>query len=304
MPIREFFHLIHIVHDEDEVDAWYQALFSAETFAKKHWLEYEKRWASLSMVGDLMIEVIEPSGLPEDQGMPLSKFRNRFGQHFHSLAWFVDAPDVQPLFNRLRLRGVRVAKPGGGLFPDGDVDPGNTIFTHPKDTFGQLEFEGLNEQWLRADPRFGDRWSAAYWRDEHPLGIVRASHLTTLVNDLGRARGLYEDTLDGTVLHSEVSPHSESHFVAVGTDAVVELCSPLSSDTRAASDLAANGELPHACTFTVRDLSAAEVHVESLGLRVERGDAQFTIDPTDAFGAVYSFTERVIPGDPRILGPG
>ena len=188
------------------------------------------------------------------------------------------------------------------MFPDGDVDPGNTIFTHPKDTFGQLEFEGLNEQWLRADPRFGDQWSAAYWRDEHPLGIVRASHLTTLVNDLGRARGLYEDTLDGTVLHSEVSPQSESHFVAVGTDAVVELCSPLSSDTRAASDLAANGELPHACTFTVRDLGAAEAHVESLGLRVERGDAEFTIDPTDAFGAVYSFTERVDSGrseDPR-----
>jgi hypothetical protein len=84
---------------------------------------------------------------------------------------------------------------------------------------------------------------------------------------------------------------------------VVELHKPLSSETRAGRDLAANGELPHACTFTVRDLEAAERHVESLGIGVERAPTRFTLDPADAFGAVYSFTERVVPGDPRV-GPG
>lgn len=39
------------------------------------------------MVSDLMVEVIEPSGKPEDLHMPLSKFRERLGHHFHSLAW-------------------------------------------------------------------------------------------------------------------------------------------------------------------------------------------------------------------------
>ena len=109
------------------------------------------------MIGDFMIEVIEPSKEPEDQQAPLPKFRGRFGQHFHSLAWYVDEPDLTPLFNRLRMNGVRIAKPGGGMFPDGDdVDPGNTIFTHPKDTFGQIEFVGLNELWRGHDPRFKD----------------------------------------------------------------------------------------------------------------------------------------------------
>ena len=56
------------------------------------------------MIGDFMIEVIEPSTVPGDQQAPLPKFRNRFGQHFHSLAWYVDVPDLAPLFHRLRMR--------------------------------------------------------------------------------------------------------------------------------------------------------------------------------------------------------
>ena len=148
------------------------------------------------MIGDFMIEVIEPSDAPEDQQAPLPKFRGRFGQHFHSLSFFVDVPDLIPLFNRLRMNGVRIAKPGGGMFADGDdVVPGNTIFTHPKDTFGQIEFEGLNELWQGHDPRFSGDWSGAWWRDEHPLGIERVSHFTTIVTDLDRGRELYENVL-------------------------------------------------------------------------------------------------------------
>ena len=155
MPIREFFHLIHVVDDMDEANEWYDALFSPQCFQPKGYAELEKRWATLSMIGDFMIEVIEPSDAPDDQQAPLPKFRGRFGQHFHSLSFFVDVPDLIPLFKRLRMNGVRIAKPGGGMFADGDdVVPGNTIFTHPKDTFGQIEFEGLNELWQGRDPRF------------------------------------------------------------------------------------------------------------------------------------------------------
>ena len=64
MPIREFFHLIHVVDDMDEVDAWYDALFSTQCFQPKGFADLEKRWASLSMIGDFMIEVIEPSSVP------------------------------------------------------------------------------------------------------------------------------------------------------------------------------------------------------------------------------------------------
>src|SRR5215218_6583141 len=102
MPIREFFHLIHIVDDEDEVEAFYNGLFAPQYWMDKSWMEGEKRWASLAMVSDLVVEVIEPSGKEDDLHMPLSKFRTRFGQHFHSMAWYVDVPDIKPLFDRLR----------------------------------------------------------------------------------------------------------------------------------------------------------------------------------------------------------
>ncbi len=115
--IREFFHLIHIVDDEDEVDAFYDRLFAPERFRAKHFLDSEKRWASLSMVSDLMLEVIEPSAEEADLGMPLSRFRTRFGQHFHSLAWYVDPASVKPLFDRIRAQGVRVAEAGRGHVP-------------------------------------------------------------------------------------------------------------------------------------------------------------------------------------------
>jgi hypothetical protein len=299
MPIREFFHLIHIVDHEDEVDDWYEALFAPQRIMKNNWLESEKRLASLSMVGDLMIEVIEPSGLPEDQHMPLSKFRNRFGQRFHSLAWYVDPEDIKPLFDRLRRYGVRVAKPGGGMYPEGDIDPGNTIFTHPRDTYGQLEFEGLFEHWLAADPRFRPGWSTEPWR-EHPLGIVRASHLTVVVSDLAAATALFGSVLDGTVFHRESTAIGEGVFVAVGTDTVVQLLQPASADSPAGHDQAANGDVPHQCTFTVLDAASAERHVERVGVGiVDRSGEGFSLDPADSFGARYSFSERVIPGDPR-----
>ena len=297
--IREFFHLIHIVNDEDQVDAFYDELFAPQRFRTKHWFDTEKRWASLSMVSDLMLEVIEPSGEESDRQAPLSKFRNRFGQRFHSLAWYVDVSDVRPLFERLRDRGVRVAKPGGGMFPAGDIDPGNTLFTHPKDTFGQLEFEGKRGHWLGEDPRFQPGWTAAPWLDG-PLGIERLSHLTTVVHDVDRARGFYRDALDGTVFHEESSPEARRAFVLVGTDTVVELAQPLSEGSRLAADLAANGELPHSATFLVRDLGAVERHAEKLGVRlVDRATDTVTLEPADCFGAVWSFTERNLPGDPR-----
>ncbi len=301
MPIREFFHLIHVVDDMDEANAWYDALFSPQCFQPKGYAELEKRWATLSMIGDFMIEVIEPSDAPEDQRAPLPKFRGRFGQHFHSLSFYVDVPDLIPLFNLLRMSGVRIAKPGGGLFPEGDdVDPGNTIFTHPKDTFGQIEFVGLDALWKGHDPRFSPAWSGAWWRDEHPLGIERVSHFTTIVNDLDRGRELYENVFNGRVLHEEQSRDAENMFVFVGSETVVELARPTTSDSRLATDLAENGELPHALTFKVRDLDAAERHVEKVGTGIiDRSGDTFTLDPADCFQAVYAFTDRTIPGDPR-----
>jgi catechol 2,3-dioxygenase-like lactoylglutathione lyase family enzyme len=185
------------------------------------------------------------------------------------------------------------------VFGEGDTDPGNTIFTHPKDTFGQIEFEGRNEHWMGLDPRFKPDWSTQPWK-EGPLGIERLSYMTTVVRDLEAARRFYERTLDGMVFHHESSATATSAFVVVGLDTVVELAQPIDERSRLAADLAAHGELPHAVTLLVRDLENAERRVEKVGVRVvDRSGDALSLDPRDCFGALWRFTDRRLPGDPR-----
>jgi hypothetical protein len=139
--------------------------------------------------------------------------------------------------------------PGGGMFPAGDVDPGPTIFTHPKDSFGQLEFVALDDLWRELDPRFAPAWSPTFWRDDHPLGIESVAYFTTIATDLERARALYEGPIDGRVLDAEASAAGESAFVVVGSGSIVELAKPTVNNSRLAAELAANGELLHGCTL-------------------------------------------------------
>lgn len=299
MAIRKFFHLIHVVDDLGGADELYDRLFSRQLFVTRQWGDTEKRWASLGLIGDFVMETIEASSDPAHGHMPLSRFHARFGQHFHSLAWFIDDGETVSLYRRLRSRGIRVARPGGGLF-GGEEEVGPTLFTHPKDTHGLLEFQALDERWQSYDPRLAPGWTDEYWRSEHPLGIDAPSHITTSVTDLDGARTLFVEALGGRAFHEEATPTARSAYVMVGEDTVVELAQPTGADSDLARDLAANGELPHSVTWRVLDLDAAERHVEKTGVRVrDRGRETLTLDPRDTIGAVLAFTTRRLPGDPR-----
>lgn len=301
MALREFFHLIHVVDDLAEADELYDRLFAPQWFMKHRWADHEARWASLGMIGDFMLETIKAG--PNDQfpRKPLTRFHRRFGQHFHSLAWYVDDEAMQPFFRRLRAGGVRVAMPGGGFFPNGDIDPGITIFSHPKDLGGQLEFvkrEIYERLDLRARP---EEWKGVdWWRDEHPLGIVTMSHMTQVVRDVTRTATQYEQLLGGKLIHELRVPERTSIFVFVGDETIVELAEPTEADSLLRRDLAANGEITHGATFLVRDLDAVERHVVRLGITVaSRAASTLALDPASTFGAPWSFTDERIPNDPR-----
>jgi extradiol dioxygenase family protein len=294
MPIRELFHFMQIVDDFDAAQSFYDALLTPDTYMAKSWSDFDKRWASLGVVGpDFVLEIMEPSSVPEDQGLPLPKFRGRHGQHWHSFSWFVDAEDMPALIERLRGYGVRVLTP----YPSQEAVPG-TIFTHPKDTFGQLEIQGLKEGQPR-DPRFAEGSSTERWTNG-PLGLLRTSHLTTGVLDLERAQDFYATCLEAKVFHSASGPDRDSVFVLVGTETVVELARPKSADSLLGRDLAEHGELPHSATFTVADVDAATRHLEDMELKVSRtGEETVVLDPAQTFGAVIAFTSERIPHDPR-----
>src|SRR6185437_5943178 len=186
MPIRKLFHVMCIVDDFDEAQSRWDAVLTPDTYRPKSWSDFDKRWASLGHVGDdFVLEIMEPSKLEEDKDFPLPKFLNRFGEHWHSFSWFVDHDDFKALFTRLRAHGVRVAGPRGLL--EGDVeDMPRTIFTHGRDTGGQIEFQDLGSEDGRAEtttPAYR-RKPADFWRNEHGMGLIRTSHLTAGVADL------------------------------------------------------------------------------------------------------------------------
>jgi catechol 2,3-dioxygenase-like lactoylglutathione lyase family enzyme len=303
MPVREFFHVMTIVPDYDEAMAFLNALFAPREITGKHWSNLDKRWASVDLVGtDFVWEPIEVSTDPEHAGVPLAKFRDRFGYHLHSLSWYADRDDLPAVVAQLQAAGVRVVGPDGSPV-GGEGELPHVVFTHPKDTMGQVELMSLpadpGSQWRQADARFSGDWgdrSPTWWRDVHPLGIERLSHFTVATRDVDRAVAVYADAFGGKLFHRE----ADRALVLVGLDTVLELATSSDPSTPLGRDLAENGELPHQVTFRVRDLDAAVAHATSVGAGVEsRTDDTAVLDPATTHGMRIAFTTADLPGDPR-----
>jgi hypothetical protein len=298
MPIRELFHFMQLVGDHEATHDAYGRLLAPKDWGPKHWSDFDKRWATLSCVGpDFVLEIMEPSKDPADLGAPLPKFHARHGDHLHSLSWYVDPEDMRPLMERLSAMGVNVLTPYLERDPEAPID---TFFTHPKTTFGQLEFQARPDGDNDRDFHLKPGWSGEFWREEFPLGLVRTSHLTLAVSDLEAAQDLYHKGFDAPSFHREETGDRISSYCLVGTDTVVEIAQPTSEHSWIGQDLAAHGNIPHAMTFTVADLAAAEKHAVSCGFSVAwRDDETFYLDPAGLANAVVGFTVRPIPSDPR-----
>lgn len=291
--IGKLFHLTHVVNDLDAVDKWYDDVFAVTRF----YHGYEKlagREASLIAIGDVIMEPMMPARQENLRNLSVKKFHDRFGQHFHSIAWYVD--DVEAISARLDQEQLRLFNIVGT-----QVKPPHkmaAIWTHPKETSGQLEFAVYGD--FTKDPRFEPNWSNTPWR-EHPLGIERSSHIGVVVRDLSVAKRLYCNVLGGTKIHEEEIPgRKQSAFVAVGEDTVVELIQPYSPSSLEGQDLEKSGEGIHSLIFKTKDLSRARDFLKTKQMRPEPDGADsIVLGPDQAFGMVVGFTQRVLPNDPR-----
>jgi hypothetical protein len=172
------------------------------------------------------------------------------------------------------------------------------VWTHPQDTHAAFEFAAVPRFFI--DPRFQPGWSTAFAKDEHPLGIVRASHLTMLFRDLNDAREVYEKALGCSPIHEkETSGRKRSVFYAVGEDTIIEAVQPLSPASPEGLDMERAGEGIYSVTFQSKDLKRAAEHLRSKTQRVTEVGDSLIIDRDDAFGMVIGFTEQKIPNDPR-----
>src|ERR1700737_2861642 len=111
--IGKEFHLLHVVSDLDAVDGWYDEVFAVRRFVRNS-MKAAMRKASLVLVGDFVMEPAQPlRRAPGWEKSALGKFYSRYGQHFHSIAWYVD--DLAETCARLSEREIRMFDMVGNL---------------------------------------------------------------------------------------------------------------------------------------------------------------------------------------------
>lgn len=309
MPIGELFHVVHVLDDLAAARRWYDRVFAPQYMFEQHYSPAEERDATLAIFADYVVEPMVTREELASARLPVGRFRARFGPRFHSIAFYTD--DVIAMHARLAAHGVRMSGDGGAPLA-GSLER-SAIYTHPRDTFGLLEFmeprmggkggvpvgDVLGDCY---DPRLRGEYSPAFWRERHPLRILRTAALTVVVRDLGPARELFVDVLEGKAFCEEKRTERDTHslFVALGSGSVIELARPLTGDSPEADTLARCGEMLHSVTFRVADLERAAAHLADCGLEFARAAHALLVSPESALGAVYTFTDRDLPGDPRM----
>jgi hypothetical protein len=306
--ITKNFHIIHMTDDIVELDAWYDDVFSVVRYMDQQYSDILQRHGSLVLVGDLCIEPMQPAFEAEgwDQ-YPVGRFWNRFGKRWHSIAWYVEGQeDFNDLYRSFVANDVRVLS-GRGDASDDEPPPG-AIFTHPRDTYTQLEFikepppNGGDPGRRVFNPLFHGSFDPGWWTTNHPLQVCKSSSTTLTVGDVEKARDLYVDVIGGTLLHEAEMPltMTRSAFVATGDDLVVELAEPLDPDSPLAKDMELNGEGLYSVGMKVADLGDAERYLRSKGIDFAHADGTtLYTDPATTHGVVFSFTTWEIPNDPR-----
>lgn len=302
MAIGKLFHLIHMTGDLPALEAWYDDVFAVRRgFLDNNYMPGEKRDASLVLLGDTVIEPLSPAFRVDgwDQ-MPLGRYYNRFGNHWHSIAWYTD--DAGEIWQRCADDGVRVYVEGGVQTTE-RPGPNSAVMTHPKDTITQLEFfNPTGTPIAELDPRLnGSDFDSGWWIENHPVKTPGMAYTTVLANDLDQAVTVYTDTLGGELIHRSASrlTGTDDAYVRLG-ESVVQLSKPARDGTIAAADFAKHGQTHHAVAFRVLDLDETKEYFDDKGIAtIARDDHTLVTDPATTHGVPFRWTTWDVPGGPR-----
>jgi catechol 2,3-dioxygenase-like lactoylglutathione lyase family enzyme len=282
--VQKLFHLTQVVEDLDEADRWYNRLFSPCRFYRGYMKE-AFRTASMLAIGDAA--VIEPVQVADEPGgaeSPLGRFKARFGPRLHSVAWYVD--DLENAVESLRSHGVRLVDVAGRLIETRQqAAQVKYVWTHPKDSYGSLEFARLNRDFT-TDPRMQPHWSSSFWRDHHPLGICGPLRITITTRDVAAAARFY-----AAVLHAKevAAPHPQfnGRSFRVGSDTIIDLLDA------AHEDVGAFGDGIFGMSFEVKDIERAAQFLTQVGLPMRRtGGDRVQLASEHALGATIGLHQR------------
>ena len=299
MAIGKLFHLIHMTGDLTALEAWYHDVFGVRDFIEHNYMAGEKRDASLVILGDAVIEPLAPAFSVEGwDAMPLGRFYQRFGTHWHSIAWYTD--DAGEIWRRCTDNGIRVYVEGG--VPAHTQPPASAaITTHPRDTISQLEFFRLDERLAERDPRLRADWDPDWWVTNHPLGLQRLAYTTVLTRDLDHATRLTPGPRRHAAPRGQLRAHpgTASSYILMGEETIVDRPPDARRHDRRPRPRVQRRDPPLRHVQGGRP-RATEEYLTAKGIKVlDRDDRTLITDPATTHGVPFRWTTWVVPGDPR-----
>ncbi|MGY1772447.1 VOC family protein [Blastococcus sp. SYSU D00813] len=297
--IGQMVHVIHVTEDAQALREFYERVLGGFVYSGvdgPDYLDWEDRYATLLMVGDLCVETMAPR-MPPDPRFSIARFHTKYGRHLHSVGYKVD--DLDGLQQRLLDRGISLSSPGGGKLTAVDPDAAY-LFPSPRHTAGLLV--ELTTHDMHGDPRLLDTWSSLerMWRT-HPLTLERFSAVVLAVADLDAAVRTYVDAFQAVPLATTSDPdlRADVQVLQLG-DCLLEITQPGDADSDLGRHVARWGNMVYGLRFVVRDLDAAQRWLEGNGVRTKRlRDELLVTDPEDTHGATMFFgTEHTPAGSP------
>jgi catechol 2,3-dioxygenase-like lactoylglutathione lyase family enzyme len=257
-----------IVEDYDASVAQFRDLFGAEfllDLPKPEW------HACLIEIGGVILELFAP---------PLFLLHSRHGPQYLGMEYEADIDEVRA---SLKDHDVRIIR-----------ELGVAVHTDPRDCLG-VDFEFYNDTFFDPDKSVLSQplKPAAYWRDEHPLGLMGLKAYTLAVSDIDVASAFLQSFISGEPVYE--ASRTALNAKAVGlqvADCVVELLSPLGKGPMQ-RQLEQIGQGIHSLVFRVRDLEQARRYFAGKGIETTEGTApdRIALALSASRGLLFEFSE-------------
>ncbi len=238
-------------------------------------------------LGGFAIELIED--MPGAPGF-VGKFIERRGEGMHHLSIEVDK--LQPLVDAMRRDGIRVVDEQS--FADGSA----TAFVSPRSAFGTL---------------------IQFWQVPHfdnpgprpaPDGLAYFDHVSIAVRDIAKAYDFFSRYFPGIITHPPHLSNSEGNFILGHMDVagfkLEFIQSPAGGSARdfVGKFIAKYGEGMHHISMDLKEFDATLGRLKAGGVRVVdekrnwRGERQYFISPSSAFGVLIQIWDGLASGAP------
>ena len=241
--------------------------------------------ACLLSLGDVIFELFAPRQRAErGQGRLLALY----GGHYLGAEFQV--PDLEAARSVCRSRNVRIIR-----------DDGYAFFTYPGACSG-ISWEIFDGDWhspphggtagdVVTNPDWTPIHTAAYWRDEHPLGVVGLARLRVAVADLDAALEGFQSLTGAAEIDRPSRPEAKAIDLQV-CDTVFELLAP-AGDGPLAEWLTRYREGVRSTVFRVHDLDRVERFAADRGFDLVPGDASdaWAFSPEQSLDLRFEFTE-------------